>query len=107
MSRPTATAFQAAAHCLGQGCVRYGAYAKREQLVGDVFAKAQSPACRKIPSGILPEGESYSYHHLTPRMLWQTRGFVIKKRKPDSGPALRQGNKCYASEQSCIACNTP
>ena len=35
-------AFQAAELCLEQSYVRYGAYAIREQLVEDVFAKAPS-----------------------------------------------------------------
>ena len=35
-------AFQAAGLCLGQSFAKYGAYAKREQLVEDVSAKGQS-----------------------------------------------------------------
>ena len=40
-------AFQAAELCLGQGFVGYGTYAKREQLVGNVFG-ADKKAGRKI-----------------------------------------------------------
>ena len=43
MSRSCKTAFQARELCLGQGCVRYGAYAKREQLVGKVLTKSEPP----------------------------------------------------------------
>ena len=43
MSRSYATAFQAAGLCLKQGSAKYGAYAMREQLVEDAFAKGEPP----------------------------------------------------------------
>ena len=43
MSRPTATAFQAAELCLGQSLAKYGAYGKREQPLGDAHTLAPLP----------------------------------------------------------------